>query len=316
MAPWGRGFRLALLPARVAGALPVDKALWVALMSDLLSQIPIAFASGLISVLSPCVMPLMPAYLSLISGISVRDLADASAVEAVASSRAGGGTAGDFAQGDAFESDDAVRRRRRAKVMEACLGFVCGFSLVFIVLGASAFALGRVLRSWQITLFGFELGIAQLAGLAIIVFGLHMAGVLRIGWLLRDTRFELKGTPGFFGAFVVGIGFGFGWSPCIGPILGAVLTLAGSRETVYQGIMLLAVYSAGLAVPFLVAGYSLDVFFRALQHMKRHFRTFEIVSGVLLVGVGVLLVTNQLAWFNSRFAFLGELVAQAEDWLQ
>lgn len=278
-------------------------------MSDLLSQIPIAFASGLISVLSPCVMPLMPAYLSLISGISVRDLADAPGAEP-------GAAAGEAAAGDAFAIGDAARRARRAKVMEACLGFVCGFSLVFIVLGASAFALGRVLRSWQISVFGFELGIAQLAGLAIIVFGLHMAGVLRIGWLLRDTRFELRGTPGFFGAFVVGVGFGFGWSPCIGPILGAVLTLAGSRETVYQGITLLAVYSAGLAVPFLVAGYSLDVFFRALQHMKRHFRTLEIVSGVLLVGVGVLLVTNQLAWFNSQFAFLGELVVQAEDWLQ
>ncbi len=289
-------------------------------MSDLLAQIPIAFASGLISVLSPCVMPLMPAYLSLISGISVRDLADATAVEAAAgggpAARSDGGKAGEPASGDAFEVDDVARRRRRAKVMEACFGFVCGFSLVFIVLGASAFALGRVLRSWQITLFGFELGIAQLAGLAIIVFGLHMAGVLRIGWLLRDTRFELKGTPGFFGAFVVGVGFGFGWSPCIGPILGAVLTLAGSRETVYQGIALLAVYSAGLAVPFLVAGYSLDAFFRALQHMKRHFRTLEIVSGALLVGVGLLLVTNQLAWFNSQFAFLGELVVRAEDWLQ
>lgn len=272
-------------------------------MSDLLTQIPIAFASGLISVLSPCVMPLMPAYLSLISGISVRDLAET-------------GSAGDAAASSDTAGDDRARRAQRAKVMEACFGFVSGFSLVFIVLGASAFALGRVLRSWQVTVLGLELGISQLAGVAIILFGLHMAGVLRIGWLLRDTRFEVRGTPGFFGALVVGAGFGFGWSPCIGPILGAVLTLAGSRETVYQGITLLAVYSAGLAVPFLVAGYSLDVFFRALRHMKRHFRALEIGSGVLLVGVGVLLVTNQLAWFNSQFAFLGELVVQAEDWLQ
>lgn len=277
-------------------------------MSDFLAQIPIAFASGLISVLSPCVMPLMPAYLSLISGISVRDLAEAGTT--------GGSTAASGSAAIEPAADDRARRARRAKVMEACLGFVCGFSLVFIVLGASAFALGRVLRSWHVTIFGLDLGIAQLAGILIILFGLHMAGVLRIGWLLRDTRFELKGTPGFFGALVVGAGFGFGWSPCIGPILGAVLTLAGSRETVYQGITLLAVYSAGLAVPFLVAGYSLDVFFRALQHMKRHFRTLEIGSGILLVGVGVLLVSNQLAWFNSQFAFLGELVVQAEDWLQ
>ncbi len=278
-------------------------------MSDLLAQIPIAFASGLISVLSPCVMPLMPAYLSLISGISVADLSATSAAPSPTAPDGG-------PELDAAHAVDPARRARRAQVMEACFGFVCGFSLVFIVLGASAFALGRVLRSWHVTLLGFEVGIAQLAGLLIVLFGLHMAGVLRIGWLLRDTRFEPRGTPGFLGALVVGAGFGFGWSPCIGPILGAVLTLAGSRETVYQGITLLAVYSAGLAVPFLVAGYSLDVFFRALRHMKRHFRALEIVSGMLLVGVGVLLLTNQLAWFNSQFAFLGELVVRAEDWLQ
>lgn len=258
-------------------------------MTEFVAQIPIAFASGLISVLSPCVMPLMPAYLSLISGVSVADLAQ-----------------------DSPEAPTPSRQR----VMEACFGFVAGFSAVFIVLGASAFALGRVLRSWHVVVFGHEIGMAQLAGLAIIVFGLHMAGWLRIPWLLRDTRFAPRGTPGFGGAFVVGAGFGFGWSPCIGPILGAVLTLAGSRETVYQGIALLAVYSAGLAVPFLVAGYSLDVFFRALSHMKRHFRTLEIVSGLLLIGVGLLLVTNQLAWFNGQFAFLAELVVAAEAWLQ
>lgn len=276
-------------------------------MSDFLPQIPIAFASGLISVLSPCVMPLMPAYLSLISGVSIRDMTEAGRLDA---------SAGDASTVDAGESFVAARRVQRTRVMEACLGFVCGFSLVFIVLGATAFALGRVLRSWYVEVFGFEVGIAQLAGLAIIVFGLHMAGVLRLGWLLRDTRFEPKGAPGFVGAFVVGAGFGFGWSPCIGPILGAVLTLAGSRETVFEGITLLAVYSAGLAVPFLLAGWSLDFFFRALRHMRRHFRALEIGAGCLLIGVGVLLVTNQLAWFNSHFVFLGELVVGLEDWLQ
>src|SRR5690606_16358888 len=210
-----------------------------------------------ISVLSPCVMPLMPAYLSLISGVSIRDLTDP-----VPSSRADGGVG---AGGDAATAFAAARRAHRARGMVACLGFACAVALVFSVLGATAFALGRLLRSWHVEILGFELGLAQLAGLAIIVFGLHMTGVLRLGWLLRDTRFEPKGAPGFLGAFVVGAGFGFGWSPCIGPILGAVLTLAGSRETVFEGITLLAVYSAGLAVPFLIAGYSLDVFFRALR---------------------------------------------------
>lgn len=257
-------------------------------MSEFLTQIPIVFASGLISVLSPCVMPLMPAYLSLISGVSVQDL-----------------------------GEGAAEGTHRARVMEACLGFVSGFSAVFIVLGASAFALGRVLRGWQLSVFGFELGIAQLAGVVIIVFGLHMMGVFRLSWLLRDTRLQLDmGAPGFLGSFTIGAGFGFGWSPCIGPILGAVLTLAGSRDTVFEGITLLAVYSAGLAVPFLLAGWSIDYFFSAFSRVKQHFRTLEIVSGVLLIGVGVMLMTNQLAWFNTHFTFLTDLVVAAEEMLQ
>lgn len=257
-------------------------------MSEFIAQLPIAFASGLISVFSPCVLPLMPAYLSLISGVSVAEL-----------------------------GEGATDRGQRARVMEACFGFVSGFSMVFIVLGASAFALGRVLRVWRFDLFGIEIGIAQLAGVVIIVFGLHMMGALKIGWLLRDTRpqFEM-GAPGFFGSFVVGAGFGFGWSPCIGPILGAVLTLAGSRDTVYEGISLLAVYSAGLAVPFLLAGWSIDRFFSAFARIKKHFRTLEIVSGSMLIGVGTLLATNQLGWFNTHFAFLSDLVVAAEEMLQ
>jgi len=188
---------------------------------------------------------------------------------------------------------------------------------VFIVLGASAFALGRYLRGFRLELFGLELGISQLAGVVIIVFGLHMAGALRIGWLLRDTRLQLDmGAPGFFGSFTVGAGFGFGWSPCIGPILGAVLTLAGARETVFEGITLLAIYSAGLAIPFLLAGWSIDWFFTAFARVKQHFRTLEIVSGVLLIGVGLLLVTNQLAIFNTYFGFLNDIVYSVEEALQ
>lgn len=257
-------------------------------MNEFLTQIPLAFASGLISVFSPCVMPLMPAYLSLISGVSVEAMGQ-------------------------VDEDGA----RRSRVMRACLGFVLGFSTIFMLLGVSAFALGRVLRGWRVDLLGFEIGIAQLAGAAIVVLGLHMMGVLRLGWLLRDTRFELDlGRKGFWPSFVVGAGFGFGWSPCIGPILGAVLTLAGSRETVIEGMALLAVYSAGLGVPFLLAGWSIDFFFRAFARIKQHFRTMEIVSGVMLVAVGVLLITNQLAWFNGQFAFLADFVMWAEDRLQ
>ncbi len=257
-------------------------------MSEFIAQLPLAFASGLISVFSPCVLPLMPAYLSLISGVSVAEL-----------------------------GEGVQNREQRARVMEACFGFVAGFSTVFIVLGASAFALGRVLRSWRLDLFGYEVGIAQLAGVVIIVFGLHMMGVLKIGWLLRDTRLQFDmGAPGFFGSFTVGAGFGFGWSPCIGPILGAVLTLAGSRETVFEGITLLAVYSAGLGVPFLLAGWSIDYFFTAFARIKKHFRALEIGSGVILIGVGVLLATNQLGWFNAHFTFLSDIVVAAEEMLQ
>lgn len=257
-------------------------------MSEFLAQLPLAFASGLISVFSPCVLPLMPAYLSLISGVTVAEL-----------------------------GEGASDREQRAHVMEACFGFVSGFSTVFIVLGASAFALGRILRVWRLDLFGLEIGIAQIAGVIIVIFGLHMMGVFKIGWLLRDTRLQLDmGTPGFFGSFTVGAGFGFGWSPCIGPILGAVLTLAGSRETVFEGITLLAVYSAGLAVPFLIAGWSIDHFFTAFARIKQHFRTLEIVSGVMLLGVGVLLATNQLGWFNAHFTFLSDIVVAAEELLQ
>lgn len=257
-------------------------------MSEFIAQLPLAFASGLISVFSPCVLPLMPAYLSLISGVSVAEL-----------------------------GEGANDRDQRARVMEACFGFVSGFSMVFIVLGASAFAVGRVLRVWRLDLFGYEIGIAQLAGVVIIVFGLHMMGIFKIGWLLRDTRFQLDmGTPGFFGSFTVGAGFGFGWSPCIGPILGAVLTLAGSRDTVFEGITLLAVYSAGLAVPFLLAGWSIDHFFTAFARIKKHFRTLEIGSGVMLIGVGILLATNQLGWFNANFTFLNDFVVAAEEMLQ
>jgi cytochrome c-type biogenesis protein len=257
-------------------------------MSEFITQLPLAFASGLISVFSPCVLPLMPAYLSLISGVSVAEL-----------------------------SEGASDREQRARVMEACFGFVSGFSTVFIILGASAFALGRVLRVWRLDLFGLEIGITQLAGVVIIVFGLHMMGLFKIGWLLRDTRLQLDmGAPGFFGSFTVGAGFGFGWSPCIGPILGAVLTLAGSRDTVFEGITLLAVYSAGLGVPFLIAGWSIDHFFTAFARIKKHFRALEIGSGALLIGVGILLTTNQLGWFNAHFTFLTDIVVAAEEMLQ
>jgi cytochrome c-type biogenesis protein len=257
-------------------------------MSDLGSLAYLAFAAGLLSVLSPCVLPLMPAYLSLISGISVEELQEGSG-----------------------------RRGLRGRVMRACVGFVLGFSLVFIVMGVGAVAAGHALRTWRAEVFGFELGMAQIAGVLIILLGLHMTGIAPIRVLYRDTRVSLhSGGRSVVSTFFVGAGFALGWSPCIGPILATILTVAGSRETMLQGVALLTIYSAGLAVPFLVAGWSIDYFFEAFARIKRHFRKLELVSGGILMGVGFLLVTDQLSAFNSRFRFMTDLLTAAEKALQ
>lgn len=257
-------------------------------MTELASQAPLAFAAGILSVLSPCVMPLMPAYLSLISGISVEEMQD--------------------------NASDSIHRRT---VMRGCLGFVSGFSTVFILMGIGAVAIGHTIRTWRGEVLGVEFGIAQLAGVVIVLFGLHMTGIVPIRMLYRDTRMAFKMSDrSFLSTFLVGAGFAFGWSPCIGPILSSVLALAGSRETVGQGTVLLAIYSLGLAIPFLAAGWSIDYFFRFFSRIKLHFRKLELVSGVLLMSVGVLLVTDQFTRLNSQFAFLARFVNAAERVIQ
>ena len=238
--------------------------------------------------LSPCVMPLMPAYLSLISGISVEDMEEG--------------------------VHDAEQRRR---VMRACTGFVLGFSAVFILMGVGAVAVGHTLRTWRFDLMGLEIGVAQIAGALIVLLGLHMTGLIPIPALYRDTRMQFKiNHRSFLSTFLVGAGFALGWSPCIGPILSTVLTMAGSRDTMLQGTALLTIYSAGLAVPFLAAGWSIEYFFRAFARIRRHFRAIQVVSGALMMGVGVLLVTEQFDRLNSQFRFLADLVNSAERMLQ
>ena len=246
-----------------------------------------AFGAGIISVLSPCVMPLMPAYLSLISGISVEEMQEGAA-------------------------DSGLRRR----VLLGCAGFVGGFSTVFILLGASATAIGRVMNTWRVEIAGVEVSAVQLAGVVIIAMGLHLMGLLPIQALYRDTRFHDRFKPkSWIGTYLVGAAFAFGWSPCIGPILGGILTIAGARDTVGQGMALLAVYSLGLGVPFFIAGWSIEFFFRALQRMKAHFRRIEIASGALLVALGVLVVTRRLTVLNEYFSFLNDFVVTLEEWL-
>jgi len=245
------------------------------------------FAAGLLSVFSPCVMPLMPAYLSLISGVSVEEMQELGPAEA------------------------SLRRR----VLTACLGFVAGFSTVFIVLGASATAIGQILRFWRAEVFGVEFGVAQIAGVLIIVMGLHMMGLLRLPILYRDTHFRVGQRRGMsaLGTYLVGAAFAFGWSPCVGPILAGVLGIAGSQETVGRGMALLAVYSAGLGVPFLLAGWSIEFFFRTFRRIKSYFRVVEVASGVLLIAVGLLVATDQLSALNSYFTFLTRFILAAEQ---
>ena len=257
-------------------------------MTDLGSQPLLAFGAGLLSVLSPCVLPLLPAYLSLISGITVEELR---------------------------EGDERGPVRRR--VMAACLGFVTGFSLVFVVMGLGAVGLGHLLRTVRWELLGLEFGVAQIAGLAVILLGLHMTGLVPLRMLYRDTRYQLRvSRHSFASSLLVGAGFALGWSPCIGPILAGILALAGARETVLHGMGLLLVYSAGLAVPFLVAGWSIERFFHAFARVKRHFRALEIGSGLVLMGVGFLLVINRFTALNGPLAFMNDFIASAERALQ
>lgn len=247
----------------------------------------LAFAAGVLSVLSPCVLPLMPAYLSLISGISVEEMR----------------------QGHA--------EGRRRKVMLACVGFVLGFSAVFITMGVGAVAAGHVMRTWRGELFGWEFGLTQIAGALIIVLGFHMMGISPIRALYRDTRMQFNvGNQSFVSTFLVGAGFALGWSPCIGPILATILAVAGQRDTMLQGVGLLSVYSLGLAIPFLMAGWSIDWFFDGFARVKQHLRKLEVASGLVLVGVGFLLLTDRFTMFNRQFSFLNDFVNAAERMLQ
>jgi cytochrome c-type biogenesis protein len=215
-----------------------------------------AFGAGFLSFISPCVLPLIPGYISYVSGMSLEDMRKA----------------------------DAGARRH---LIIATLFFILGFSLVFMAMGASASAIGALLQEH------FRI-VQKIAGAVIVIFGLHLLGIFRIGWLDRDTRVQTSRKPATpFGALIVGTAFAFGWTPCIGPILGGILTIAGSKSTVGEGVLLLGVYSAGLGVPFLLTSLAVDKFFLASARVRRYYRTIEIVSGLLLVALGVLIFTNR-----------------------
>ena len=231
-----------------------------------------AFIAGLLSFISPCVLPLIPGYLSFISGVSLDEMRGGAAAVTT-----GGGTVA------AVAVTPAVQRR----VIVTSLAFILGFSLVFVALGASATYLGSFLME-RLTLLG------KIAGVVIIIFGLHTMGVLRIGWLYKEKRFNSSARPTtIVGAILVGIAFAFGWTPCIGPILAAILTVAAGEETVGEGIRLLAVYSAGLAIPFLMTAMAINSFFTAFAKIRRHYHAIEIASGLLMIAIGILIFTNR-----------------------
>lgn len=235
-----------------------------------------AFVFGLISFISPCVLPIVPGYISFISGVSFEELQN---------------------------SEDRALVRRR--ILLNVIMFVLGFSAVFIALGASATAVGQFLKA-EINL------ISKIAGAIIIIFGLHMAGVFKIPFLNYEKRFHAQGKRlGLIGAFVVGLAFAFGWTPCIGPILAAILAIASQQNSVGKGIVLLTAYSLGLGIPFLLTGLSLSAFFSVFNRFKKHLHLVEVVGGVLLIGVGVLILTNYLTilsgYFAKWFPFLNEL---------
>jgi cytochrome c-type biogenesis protein len=228
-----------------------------------------AFAAGLISFLSPCVLPLVPGYISIISGFSLDQLKDGTQKNALTRS-----------------------------VLLSSIMFILGFSITFIAFGASATWLGQLLVT-RMTLF------RQLASIILIIFGLHLMGIFKINFLYRDKRFNNVNKPkGPAGALVLGLAFAFGWTPCIGPILAGILTMASTRQDVTQGVLLLAVYSLGLGIPFLLTSLGINKFLFFYSRFKRHFHAVEVMSGVLVITVGLLILTDNLSRFAAWFTFL------------
>jgi len=212
----------------------------------------VAFAAGLLSFLSPCVLPLVPSYIGFLTGMSLPEMAS----------------------------------RRRVALLHALL-FVLGFSLVFMVLGASATALGRALNYYQHWL-------QRIGGVLIVLFGLVCLGVIRAPFLTQERRLQMEQKPvGLLGSALVGMAFGAGWTPCIGPVLGAILGLAATTQDLSRGLLLLALYSAGLAVPFLLAAAALDAFLDWFQRFRRYLPWVMRASGVLLIFVGILMATGE-----------------------
>ncbi|MDP1867459.1 cytochrome c biogenesis CcdA family protein [Bradyrhizobium sp.] len=235
-------------------------------------SIPAALLAGLVSFLSPCVLPLVPPYLIYLTGATIEQVAN----------------------------DETKASTRRAVMISAGM-FVLGFSTVFVALGASASLIGSLIRAWSA-----ELSIV--AGIVIIIMGLHFLGLTRIGFMMREGRLPIPKPVGLWGAYAMGLAFAFGWTPCIGPILAAILSVAAAEATVTKGAMLLAVYSAGLGIPFLIAAFMVEQFSALFARIKRYLVNVERAMGVLLVvtGIGFLTgaVTSVSIWLLETFPAL------------
>jgi cytochrome c-type biogenesis protein len=235
-------------------------------------SIPAALIAGLVSFLSPCVLPLVPPYLIYLTGATIEHVAN----------------------------EETASSSRRA-VMISALVFVLGFSTVFVALGASASLIGTLIRAWSA-----QLSIA--AGIVIIVMGLHFLGLTRIGLLMREGRLPIPKPVGLWGAYLMGLAFAFGWTPCIGPILAAILSVAAAEATVAKGAGLLAVYSAGLGIPFLLAALMVEQFSSLFARMKRHLANVERAMGVSMVITGIAFLTGAISnvsiWLLEMFPAL------------
>jgi len=234
-----------------------------------------ALVAGLVSFLSPCVLPLVPPYLVYLAGASIERFADQ-------------------------EPEPRVKRQTAT----AALLFVLGFTTVFVALGASASVIGSLIRTYSATL-------SIVAGLAIIIMGLHFLGLTQIALLMREKRLDVAKPVGLWGAYVMGLAFAFGWTPCIGPILAAILAVAASEQTATQGALLLAVYSLGLGIPFMLAAFAIEPFAAFLSHFRKYLRRVEQAMGALLVLTGIAFLTGSLntmsTWLLETFPALGRI---------
>lgn len=231
---------------------------------------PLAFLAGVLSFLSPCVLPLVPSYVSFITGISFEDL-----------------------------KEGVDRKRIRYLTITNSLAFIFGFSAVFVALGASSSAVGKFL-------FEYQEWIRIVGGILVIILGLFVAGFLKLDFLMRDKKMHLSGKPvGYVGTFLVGMTFAAGWTPCIGPILGTILLYASSKASAMYGFKLLAVYSLGLAIPFLAASLAINSFLSYSRKLLKYMRVIMVISGLLLIIFGIMLLTNRLGELASLIPDFG-----------